>query len=48
MIGLSMYEAEEASGAMLEAGASYYLTKSGNPDLLLDAIRGRKDAGLPA
>ncbi|MEE4364551.1 MAG: response regulator [Desulfotignum sp.] len=37
--GLSMYEAEDQAQAMAEAGAAGYLSKSGNSDSLLAAIR---------
>lgn len=39
IIGLSMYEEADRASAMIDAGAVYYLTKSGSPDLLLSAIR---------
>ncbi len=38
--GLSMYEAEDQAHAMTEAGATGYLSKSGNSESLLAAIRG--------
>ncbi len=39
--GLSMYEAEDQAHAMTEAGATGYLSKSGNSESLLAAIRGQ-------
>ena len=42
IIGLSMYEEADRAAAMLEAGAAGYLTKSGDPDSLLGAIRGAR------
>jgi signal transduction histidine kinase/CheY-like chemotaxis protein len=39
IIGLSMYEEADRASAMLAAGASAYLTKSGSFDLLLSTIR---------
>ncbi len=38
--GLSMFEAEDQAHAMSEAGATGYLSKSGNSESLLAAIRG--------
>jgi DNA-binding NarL/FixJ family response regulator len=40
IIGLSMYEEADCSAAMLSAGASAYVSKSGKLELLLAAIRG--------
>jgi PAS domain S-box-containing protein len=40
VIGLSMYDEDEQAKAMLAAGASTYLSKSGNTNDLLIAIRG--------
>ncbi|MEW6750532.1 MAG: PAS domain S-box protein [Candidatus Latescibacterota bacterium] len=39
IIGLSMYEEADRATAMLRAGAEAYLTKSGEPEALLGAIR---------
>ena len=39
IVGLSMYDAGDRAAAMLEAGASEYVPKSGGTDLLLAAIR---------
>jgi CheY-like chemotaxis protein len=39
VIGLSMFEDEEHAGAMLDAGANAYLTKSGPSRTLVSAIR---------
>ncbi|NLF31011.1 MAG: response regulator [Planctomycetes bacterium] len=39
IIGLSMYVEADRAGAMTDAGAVAYLTKSGSTDLLLDTIR---------
>ncbi len=39
IVGLSMYEEADRAGAMLAAGASAYLAKSGDTDALLEAIR---------
>ncbi len=39
VIGLSMYEESDRSEAMINAGASAYLTKSGKPELLTSTIR---------
>lgn len=39
VIGLSMYEEPDRSSAMLDAGATAYLTKSGKSAKLLEAIR---------
>ncbi len=39
VIGLSMYEASEQAKAMLEAGAVDYVSKSVDPEILLQAIR---------
>ncbi len=39
IIGLSLYEEEERAKAMLDAGAVFYLTKSGPPADLRAAIR---------
>ncbi|MCE5327484.1 MAG: PAS domain S-box protein [Planctomycetaceae bacterium] len=39
IIGLSMYEQEEQAKAMIEAGATQYLTKSGPSEALVAAIR---------
>ena len=39
IIGLSMYEGADRSAAMIEAGASAYVTKSGEIGVLLEAIR---------
>lgn len=39
IIGLSMYEEADRAEAMIEAGASAYMTKSGKSELLLAAIR---------
>ncbi len=44
IVGLSMYEHGELSKDMLEAGAEAYLSKSGPPELLLAAVRGRPGA----
>jgi len=42
VVGLSMCEEEDGRGsAMKDAGAVAYFTKTGRPDLLLAAIRGR-------
>ena len=41
IIGLSMYEEADRAEAMLQAGASAYYTKSGDPDQLLAEIRKR-------
>ncbi|MEW6752710.1 MAG: response regulator [Candidatus Latescibacterota bacterium] len=38
IIGLSMYEQADRSAAMLGAGASAYLSKSGDPAALLEAV----------
>lgn len=38
--GLSMYDTEDQGHAMAEAGAAGYLSKSGNSDALIAAIRG--------
>jgi PAS domain S-box-containing protein len=43
IIGLSMFDAADQAAAMLEAGAAAYLTKSGNSDALLSAIRSGAD-----
>ncbi|MCE5278516.1 MAG: response regulator [Planctomycetaceae bacterium] len=40
IIGLSMFEQDEQAQAMLDAGASDYLTKSGPSEHLIAAIRG--------
>ena len=40
VIGLSMYDEDEQAKAMLAAGASTYLSKSGNTNDMLIAIRG--------
>ncbi|MEX2578078.1 MAG: PAS domain-containing protein [Verrucomicrobiales bacterium] len=45
VIGLSMYEESDRAAAMMNAGASEYLTKGGNTDILLDAIRRVNAAG---
>ena len=39
IIGLSLYSAEERAKEMLDAGASFYLTKTGPPADLKAAIR---------
>ncbi|RJQ77494.1 MAG: response regulator [Desulfobacteraceae bacterium] len=39
IIGLSMYEAADQAGAMKQAGAAAYLSKSSSSDILLAAIR---------
>jgi PAS domain S-box-containing protein len=39
IIGLSMYEEADRAEAMIEAGASAYVTKSGRSEVLLAAIR---------
>jgi CheY-like chemotaxis protein len=39
VIGLSMHEGEEMATAMRDAGAVAYMTKGGNPDALIAAIR---------
>jgi DNA-binding NarL/FixJ family response regulator len=39
VIGLSMYEERERADAMLEAGASMYLTKTGPAQNIIEAIR---------
>ena len=39
IIGLSMYEEADRAAAMLEAGATAYLSKSGRSEVLLHAIR---------
>jgi CheY-like chemotaxis protein len=39
IIGLSMHEADEVATAMRDAGASAYLSKSGSPEALVEAIR---------
>ena len=39
IIGLSLYSAEERAKEMLDAGATYYLSKSGPPADLKAAIR---------
>ena len=39
IIGLSLYQEEERAKAMLDAGAAFYLTKSGPPADLKAAIR---------
>jgi DNA-binding NarL/FixJ family response regulator len=44
IVGLSMYDEADRAAAMLQAGAAAYVSKSGNPAALLEAIR----AGAPA
>lgn len=44
VIGLSMYEEPDRAAAMIDAGASAYLTKSGNSDNLLDTIQSVYDS----
>jgi DNA-binding NarL/FixJ family response regulator len=44
IIGLSMHEAADQAAAMMQAGASAYLSKSSSPDILLAAIRGHVDS----
>ena len=41
VIGMSMYDKQDLADAMLAAGASVYLTKSGPPETLIDALRRR-------
>jgi DNA-binding NarL/FixJ family response regulator len=48
VIGLSMFEEQEQAKAMLSAGASAYLTKSGPADSVLAAIRAAGTAGPAA
>lgn len=40
IIGLSMYQEADRAKAMLDAGASAYLSKSGKSEAILAAIRG--------
>jgi PAS domain S-box-containing protein len=47
IIGLSMYDEADRAAAMIEAGASAYLSKTGDIDVLLDTIRS-VGAGLVA
>jgi signal transduction histidine kinase/CheY-like chemotaxis protein len=42
IIGLSMFEDSDIAAAVFEAGAAAYLTKAGNTDGLLAAIRGEE------
>ena len=46
IIGLSMYDDSKQAKAMLDAGAKVYLSKSGNTDRLLAAIRGEDQEQL--
>jgi DNA-binding NarL/FixJ family response regulator len=39
IIGLSMYDEADLAAAMREAGAVSYLSKNGDPDLLIESIR---------
>ncbi len=39
VIGLSMYQEAEGAEAMLQAGASAYLSKTGRSEILLETIR---------
>jgi len=43
IIGLSMLDSDGANAAMIDAGASSYLTKGADPDVLLSAIRGEAE-----
>ena len=43
IVGLSMYDEADRAAALLQAGASDYLSKSGSPELLLSAIRKKND-----
>jgi PAS domain S-box-containing protein len=47
VIGLSMFQEAERAGAMCEAGAVTYLTKSGPSDALVQAIRDCAEAPPP-
>ena len=40
VVGFSMFQSEDQSAAMQEAGAKFYVEKGGPPDTLLTAIRG--------
>jgi len=48
VIGLSMYEESERAAAMINAGASAYLDKTGKQSILLEQIRALNPAGPEA